>query len=1113
MKTTALALKSASVWLLLLMIATLQTGVAQEVTANITGRVVDPSQAPIVKAVVTATDVARGTTWKTETNAEGLYNVSRIPIGRYRLRVEAPGFQSALQSDIELTLNQTARVDFDMRIGNVTETVEVSATAAVLQTENTQVSTVINSTTNESLPLATRNYVQLTLLAPGSTNPNPGSMTGTQTTGASGRPYINGNREQANNFLLDGVDNNQVSDNLVGYAPSVDAIQEFNLITNNASAEFGNFQGGIISTFIKSGSNAFHGTLFEFFRNDKLNANNWASNWQGAPRPALRWNMFGGAVGGRIIRDKLFFFADYQGQRFNRPTSVGTVSVMTAAERRGDFSQLLRERGIQLYNPFDIGPDGRRRPFPNNQIPITLIDPVAARLFANQSLYPLPTNGNLQNNFFTASRGQTHGDQGDIKIDWNAGQNDRLFARYSQSQQSSPDFNSFPLTFPSFFDAPTKNGVINWTRTFSPRIVNEVRAGINYVLVNNGGQERDSTNIAEELGIRGGNDRGPGLLAINIGGGVAGGFGSANIGTQQMFANTVFQAQDAAVITSGRHVLHAGFQFTRRLINSFYAGNNGRTGFMEFTGRFTAGPDPLAVAGGGAGAGEADFFLGLPNRLGRGVASGTWGQRSSIIAGYLQDNWKVTNSLNVNLGLRYETHTPWVEVADRQVNFAPFTGAVQFAGTDTIYDNDRALYNNYYGGYSWQPRVGFAWSPGLLDKRFVLRGAYTISSYLEGTGTNLRLTMNPPLNQEFETRYDTTPLPRSRTSDGLTVLSTPGDPFAGSNIRLWDPYIRPALSQQWNLTVQTKVSESTTLQAGYVGQKGTHLMVPMPYAQKRLNADGSISPSPYLSGNPALRSISQISGTESNGTMEYNALQAVMQRRFSAGLQFQVAYTYSKCMTDSIGYYGSWGGQVVPASPYWQNLYDKKAEWGPCYYDVTQMLSSYAVYEIPFGRGKSLGHDMHPVLNAVVGNWKTTGILTLRGGFPQTVQGGDASGTGSRGARANCIAPPNVFGRRNSPAGGYQWFDPNSYTPPAPGTFGTCGVGTVRGPGLATLDFSLMKHFRISESKYFEFRGEAINLTNSPILGAPVPWLGGDLGRLTDSQGARNVQLGLKFYF
>jgi hypothetical protein len=234
----------------------------------------------------------------------------------------------------------------------------------------------------------------LALLAPGSVHPDPQTLSSGDGPWGAGRPYINGNREQANNFLLDGMDNNQVSDNLVGFAPSVDAIQEFSLITQNASAEFGNFQGGVVSTSIKSGTNKYHGDIFEFFRNDVLNANNWGNNLYGLPKPALRWNMFGATFGGPILKNKLFVFVDYQGQRFDHPSSSGPITLFTAAERQGDFSQLLSERGIQLYNPFQLDANGNRTPFQNNLIPLSMIDPVAQNL--SPGSYPQPLNGDLQ---------------------------------------------------------------------------------------------------------------------------------------------------------------------------------------------------------------------------------------------------------------------------------------------------------------------------------------------------------------------------------------------------------------------------------------------------------------------------------------------------------------------------------------------------------------------------------------------------------------------------------------------------------------------------------------------------------------------------------------------
>src|SRR6266849_3129779 len=364
----------------------LQPAWGQEVTAAIVGSVTDPSGAPIKDANVTATDTERGTVRTAKTNDAGAYNITRIPVGTYELKVGAQGFQTSAHQAFTLVLNQTARIDVQMKVGQVTETVEVSGEAPVLQTERTEVSTIIDSQTNDRLPLATRNYIQLTLLAPGAVSPNPNSFNNGDNTASGARPYINGNREQANNFVLDGMDNNQASDNLVGFTPTPDAIQEFNLITQNASAEFGNFQGGIVSATIKSGTNSFHGDIWEYFRNDKLNSNSWENRFNGAERNKLRWNMFGGTVGGPIVKNKLFFFFDYQGQRFDHPSSTVPLNVFTAAERNGDF-------GAICANGFSGG-ICNDRVFPSNPPPSLTCPPGApAPCIVSGQLYD-PLNSN-----------------------------------------------------------------------------------------------------------------------------------------------------------------------------------------------------------------------------------------------------------------------------------------------------------------------------------------------------------------------------------------------------------------------------------------------------------------------------------------------------------------------------------------------------------------------------------------------------------------------------------------------------------------------------------------------------------------------------------------------
>jgi len=1105
------------------------------VTAVITGRVIDQSGAVIAGAKITATNVARGTVWNTETNAEGLYNLPLLPIGTYDLRVEMAGFQTALRAGVQLELNQTARVDFEMKIGEVTQTVEVTESTPVLNTDTMQVGTIIDEAMNVALPLATRNYIQLTLLAPGATHPSPNWFTGAMQGGfGSGRPYVNGNREQSNNFLLDGLDNNQVSDNLVGYQPAPDAIQEFNMITNNAPADFGNYQGGIISATIKSGTNEWHGSAYEFLRNDVLNANTWENNWTGSSKPKVRWNQFGASIGGPIIKNKLFIFGDYAGRRIHFPASTGTLSVFTAKERLGDFSELCTagftngicnpagagQRSIQLYDPLPSNyVNGQRVPFLNNQIPMSRINLVAQNLFSNTSLYPAPINDQLQNNQVNTSVNPITADQYDLKADANLTEKDKIFGRFSWSRQNSPTTNTFPLFFGSFSFNPVWSSVVDWSRTFSPHVVNDFRMGVNYVSTHSGGSDNGLGNVADELGIQGVNTRGPGLNALNFSGGFISGIGSANIGTQQLFPSTVIQFTDSLMVMRGSHTFHFGFQFMRDRINPFYAGNYGRTGNITFDGRWTAGPGPYSTSGSGSGSPEADFFLGLPELVQRGVDTGTWGQRSSVISGWVADEWRASTSLTINMGLRYETHTPWVEVFDRQRNFAAFTGEIQVPGQSTIYSNSRALYNNYNWGIGdVQPRFGFAWNPEFMNRSFVVRGAYTVSSYLEGTGTNLRLTINPPFTTEYNNLYDSLTYPASTTDQGMTVLQST-DPYKGAVIRLWDPNVKPAIVQQWNLTLEKQLGAGTTLTAAYVGQHGTHLMVPMPYFQKQLHGVDSsgnpiTTPSPYLAGNPTLSAISQISGTESNGNQKYNALQATVRKRMSQGLQYQVAYTYSKCMTDSLGYYGSWGSQVNTNSAYWQNLYDRRAEWGPCFFDVKHNLTAYAVYELPIGKSKSVGSNWHPVAQGVLGDWRLSAILTLRGGFPSTIAGPDASGTGSRGARGNCSGTPTIFGLdNNSPLGGLQYFDPSAFSAAPAGTFGNCGNGTLYGPGMKALDMGLAKEFLMTEKYKIEFRSEFINLTNTPVFNAPDNYVSPTMGRITGTQGARQIQFALKFLF
>ena len=1083
---------------------------AQEVSAGITGRVTDPTGSAVVGASVKAKDLDRGTEFPTTSNEDGIYAFPRLPSGRYSLTVESKGFKTWVNPGFTLEVNQRARLDVTMEVGAISESIQVTGEAVALQTDTTQVGSTIASSQIDHTPLISRNPVALTLLTAGVTTPDPASFNNGQRSTGGGRPYVNGNREESNNFLLDGVDNNFTSDNLVAYQPNPDAIEEFKLITNNASAEFGNFQGGIVSVVLKSGTNQMHGDAFEYFRNDKLNANNWGNNWNGVPRGPIRWNQFGGTFGGRVIKDKLFFFADYQGLRRASPTQISKTTVLPLAWRQGDFSSLLSATGpysvgkvVQLYNPFSVDASGSRAPFAGNIIPTSLLSPAAYKLVNNLTLYPAPQTTTVStSNYSYGAASALNSDQGDFKLDWRPEEKDYFTSRYSKGRQDNPGVNTFPLFYNSFNVSPFQNGVINWTRTFSPRMVNEFRFGVNNVLLYNGGADKGLGDIALSNGIAA---AGPGLLSLQ-GFTYAAGLGNANIGAQQIFANTTFHYADNLTLIHGRHMMKMGANVLREWVNVFYAGNNGRSGFIAFNGRFTGqnAVNPTATLG------EADFMLGLPDDLGRGLQSGSWGHRSTIWGFYFQDDYRVSNNLTLNLGLRWEYQTPWVEVKDRQVNFGMFTGTQYNAGQSCPYDNCRALYNSYKKDF--QPRVGFAYTPGLLDRKLVFRGSYTISSYLEGTGTNLRLPLNPPLEQEFESNYNIAgaayELPGSTLDQGLSKIN-PKDPFLGATIRLWDPFVRPAVVQQWNLTSEYEFKGGNILTVGYVGQHGDHLMVAMPYFQNQI-VNGNVVAGPYLS---SLRSqIGQISGTCSCAKQKYNALQATLRKRFSMGLEYQVAFTYSRGMSDSIGYYGQ-GGQAGSQSAYWQNLFNQQSEFGPTYFDEKFNFVPSFVYQLPFGKGRKFGNGWGRAADAFIGGWNIGGIFTAHTGFPLTIKlASDPSGTGARSYRANVIGTPHdphVVGPGNS------WLDVSAYATPALHTFGNAGVGVVRGPGMSRFDMSLSKDFHLTEKRYFQLRGEAFNLTNSPIFLSPSSQVITStlFGQIRSSEGERNVQIVAKFYF
>jgi len=1125
---------------------------AQEVTASIVGTVVDPSGAAVSGATITAKDLDRGTVLTTTTNDAGAFNISGVPVGKYQVKAEAKGFQSAVNQNLTITLNQTARLNFQLRVGQATETVEVTAVAPLLQTDTSLLGNLLDAETVASLPLSTHNTNQLTLIAaPGVITPNLFGFQAAQNTFGTGRPYVNGAREQENNFLLDGMDNNQPDNNDVGYVPAPEAVQEFNLITGSAPADFGNYLGGVVNVTVKSGTNDFHGSLYEYLRRGGLNANSWQNNHacaqnsdgvtfscgrnqagqQIAPRAALHYDDFGFTFGGPIIQNKLFFFSDFAESLFSQPATVAQLNLIPDQQRVGDFSALCPEGfsgGIcnnpahQLFDPGSSANPATRTAFLNNQIPIGRLNS-SARAIVTSPFYP---GGAVTNNI---NQFKTNSYQGDLKIDFVPSEKDHLMSRYSQQFVTAPQSNSMQLLGNADRTFPLKNFVLDETHTFSATLLNDARLGVQYFPVTEGFSNPTGQNLGALFGIAGVSVSF--LPQMTFARTNVGPIGNADL--VQSFHDTTWQFEDTATWTHGRHVIHGGFQAFHYIMNDLYPGNAGLAGQFIFNGQFTGNN------GSSAGNGVADFMLGLPQDVQQGNGGGgTKYLRNSLFGIFAQDNWRVKNNLTLNLGLRYELTTARQTNNGQDVNFNLITGAPTIGSG----------YNTYTGIGNFQPRLGLAWQPhwdSIWARNTVIRAAYGISSFMEANGVNNLPYQNPPFVEAHELiNQPTQALPTTNLSQGFsgfpaaacTVAALQAlSPvcLAGATLHLTNPDLRPAADQQWNLTIQRQLGTRTSVSVGYVGNKIDHMSDIFIFNQKVLNANGTVSPGPFAqplinccgAGNsPTIRF------NDSSGIQRYNALQISVEQRAWQGLQFRTNYTWSKCMSNSLGYFGPFGDEeALPGSVsqtgfgfFFQNAYNAKGDYGRCISDAASLFNGYLMYDLPFGKGRRFGGGADPVVNAVIGGWSIASNFTMHTGFALYPHGADSSLTGSASPRPNCVpgvsqTGSGAFTNPNDPSTpgilGPHFLNPDSVTDGTPHTFGTCAAGAFRGPGLATSDLSIVKAFQISERTNFEFLTQFINLTNTPILGAPSTSTGPTFGVITSSNPGRQVQFGLRLVF
>ena len=1115
-------------------------GMAQTVTGTIRGTITDPSGAIVSGATVVATNTASAVESVTKTNGTGEYSIRFLQIGEYKITVSASGFATTNYGPFTLEIDQTAKIDIPLSIGVATTKVDVSAQMQpILNTESATLGESFTENTINSVPLNGRDFSQLTVYTPGAVAPGFSQFGGSDSTerniDAGNQVSVDGNRQQSNNYLLDGQEINENINNTIGYTPSPDALAEIRVIESNANAEFGNVNGGTVLANMKSGGNTLHGSAFWFLKNDNLDANSWSNDQNDIAKSVYTTSQYGGTLGGPILKDKLFFFMDYEALRYH--TAGGTSSsVAPAAFRTGDLSALLAPGSLgpgsmptQLYDTQTIDPaTGLPKAYANNQIPIT--NPVALYLFSNPKAYPLPNHPansddplGIQGNFVGPSANFTRNDQGDAKIDWQFHTSDKLSFRYSQGYATDgttadPLPVNFPIanTYPDhFFDA-------NWVRTISSSMVNSFTTNYGRIRFING-VSTDPSGIFgltgnQLVGIPGNPQQTAGFSSQNFNGtsnaGYPSGFGTNP--SPEIFIDNVFGYSDNFTWQKGRHLMKFGAEFVRYQQNSFYPGNDGELGAFNYNGEYSANPAPPSSES-GTPYPFADFLLDRVQDVQIGAVGGRTGQRQWRDGIFAQDDYKLNTRLTLNIGVRWQFDQPIFEVNNKMANVNLQSLQIEYAGVD---GNSRALYDADYTQF--QPRVGFAYQ---ATSRFVVRGGYGISSYLEGTGANLRLTQNPPFHKDFEeTGISPTPATASSPySPGVFYQASNGFPTTQvptTTFYIWPKDLKPAMTQEFSLTTEYQIAHASTVQVGYVGILGHHLTDP--YWGNQWTSPTATAPFASIVGQGGVAKITQ---TES--ASNYNALQAVFRQRLTAGLELTANYTYSHSMTDNIGFYGVyniWSGQY-----YQQNAYDPKGEWGPAGSDTRHNISVTGVYDLPFGTGKTFGSNWNQVVNSALGGWRLSGAQVYYSGFPVTVSSPShySSIVNAFGgaARPNQLRPLNMVNRSINA----YWGTEVQGTSCSPDTddgkcifqeqsnssFGTVRPGSLRGPSFQNIDMAVFKSFPVWHEHRVEFRADFFNAFNIADYAAPDSGMtDGNFGQIGGTvSNSRSTQLSLKYAF
>jgi hypothetical protein len=1081
---------------------------AQVAAGEITGIVNDQAGAAVPGATVTVTDVRTGRQRVVASSSDGVYTAPSLAPGDYRVDVELAGFKPVRREGIRLSTGEKARIDFNLAVGTVSEQVTVTADAPILRAETASLGTVVEHEQVVQLPLNGRTFITLASLAPGVALP-PNSQL----------PRINGGRPRTNEYLFDGISVLQPEPGQVAYFPVIDAIQEFKIESNSPPAEFGRFNGGVVNLTTKAGTNVFHGDGFEFLRNQALNARNFFQSTNPV-KPAYRRNQFGGTFGGPVVQDHTFFFLDYQGQRQSiGRTAISTVP--TVLQRQGIFTQAIAGRVPVIYDPMTtVG--SVRSAFLGNAIPLNRMDSVALALLQR---YPLPTSAGTANNYSRTDNEIDNQDQWDARIDHRfPSERDQLFARLSYFRDGfvpvTPLADGSGVTSGTLGPQDTTAWAFasNYQHTFSTNVLNELRVGDT--------RRRVGRTAAQLLTSAGAALSIPGIPSAAKFPNTLPTFlisGYQQLGsppnTASDFNTGVSEVGDSLTWLKGRHTLKLGLDWRWERLNVVQPPSP--TGAFTFN---ALGSDLPGVAN--TGTPLASFLLGQVQTFSIDLQRGPIQERAHFQEYFVQDDWKVSDRLTINPGLRYTLNFPSTEINGQTAVFNLGTQQLDYPGTNPV----RPLKKNNVG-----PRLGAVFR--LTDKTILSSGYGLVWIEMAGITTPFTTPTFPFLQTVSQRSLDNI-TPAFALQNGPSVAPIAPTPTAGlgQGVFAVNGTLGSGYVQQWNVSVQRELTTNTTLEAAYVGSNITHVGIPDTNLNQ-LTVDqlalGSALlrrvPNPYFGivprssslGDPTIPAgqllkpypdYTTVSLYRNNvGTTRYQGFELGLRQRLARGLSYSIAYTRSKLLDDASSVFDAsiLTGPIAnyPVADSFNRALERDYSTG----DIPHVFVSSVVWDLPAGAGRA--RQLHGVLGAIANDWTVTSLVTLESGVPvavtQTTNFNAFAGFGVQ--RPNLAGDPTLPADQRTPS---HWFNTAAFTVAPQFTIGSASRNPVRGPSYRDVDLALMRRVGIGSRQAIELRAEVFNLLNTPPLGTPNAVLGAaNFGTITSAGDPRVVQLALKVLF